>query len=341
MEIGFSPTQGGHTYDEFLEQVRYADENGLASVFLQEHHEPSKVSWPDPITVLSGAATVTDQIRLGTAVLLLPLYHPVRLAERAATLDGLSDGRFVMGAALGYNDRDFEVMNVERRERARMYREYLTLVSRAWSERTLSFDGHYFQLDEFTLAPEPASDPRPEIWMGGYHPKALERAADFVERGLADAWLPGTQPDFDGIAGRVETFDEMLAERSLDRADVPQPLFRDGIVAPSLEEAEEMAVEYVYPSYEEVYGGDSGADKDESDRGDLGADVAASDEDPMDLIRDRVIVGSPDEWVDHLRRYEEATGTDHVVVRLAFPEMSHEQVMDQLELISDEVLSKL
>lgn len=339
MKIGFSPTQGGQSYQEFVEQVRYADENGLASVFLQEHHESASMSWPDPITALSGAATVTEDILLGTAVLLLPLYHPIRLAERGAMLDGLSNGRFVLGAALGYRNREFDLMQVERRERARIYEEYLTIVSRAWTESPFSFEGDYFQFEEYTCAPQTASQPRPTIWMGGYHPRALDRAARFIDNEIADAWLPGTQPDFEGLVDRTDTFDEMLADRSLDRDEIGQPIFRDGIIASTTEEAESLALDYLYPSYEEQYGSHEGAEK--SDRGDLGADAAASESDPMDLVRERAIIGDSDAWVEQLEAYEEATGADHVVVRLFFTNMSHERMMDQLELLCTEVVPRV
>lgn len=339
MEIGFCPTQSGQTYDQFLEQVRYADEHGLDSVFLQEHHETTSMSWPDPLTALTAAATVTRNIRLGTAVLLLPLYHPIRLAERGAMLDGLSDGRFVLGTGLGYRDRDFDVMNVERRERARIFEEYLTIVSRAWSEETFSFDGEYFTFEEFSCSPQPANNSRPDVWMGGYHPKALDRCARFVEDGLADAWLPGTQPNIDGLTDRTERFEGMLAERSVDATELSQPIFRDGIVAPNDEAAAELALEYVYPSYVEMYGGHEGAES--SDQGDLGADVVESDSDPMDLVRERAIVGDPDTWIERLGEYEGATGADHVIVRLFFPGMSHEQVMDQLSVLCSEVAPKV
>lgn len=86
MKFGFSPIRGDGNYAEALEEVEYAEANGLDSVFLQEHHEAEVDQyWSDPLSVLTGLATRTDDIQLGTAILLLPLYHPVRLAERDDT----------------------------------------------------------------------------------------------------------------------------------------------------------------------------------------------------------------------------------------------------------------
>jgi len=91
MKLGFSPIQGDGHHEGTIEEVEFAEANGLDSGFLREHHEATVDQyWSDPVSVLTGIAARTDSIGLGTAILLLPLYNPVRLAERGAILDGLS-----------------------------------------------------------------------------------------------------------------------------------------------------------------------------------------------------------------------------------------------------------
>jgi alkanesulfonate monooxygenase SsuD/methylene tetrahydromethanopterin reductase-like flavin-dependent oxidoreductase (luciferase family) len=335
MKIGFSPVQGDHHYGEMIEEVRYAEANGLDSVFLQEHHEAEVDQyWSDPLTALAGVASVTDEIDLGTAILLLPLYDPVRLAERGAILDGLSDGRFVLGAAVGYRPREFELYETDRSSRGAMYEEYLTLVSRLWSEERVTFDGDFRSVEEFRCTPRPSSTPRPRIWVGGYHDVVLDRTARLRADGLVDCWFPGTQPDRDGLEARRGTFDGMLEDRGVAAEDVDQPLFRDGVIAETTEEAVDLAHEYLVTGYEKQY---EGRGHEESERGDLGHDVIHEDYDPRDLVEDRFIVGDPDDWVEELRAYEDALGADHVVARIYFEGMSHGDVMDQLELLCSEV----
>jgi alkanesulfonate monooxygenase SsuD/methylene tetrahydromethanopterin reductase-like flavin-dependent oxidoreductase (luciferase family) len=339
MNLGFSPIQGDHHYDELLEEVQYAEANGLDSVFLQEHHEASVDQyWSDPLSVLQGVATVTDEIDLGTAILLLPLYDPIRLAERGAILDGLSDGRFVLGAAVGYRPREFELFEVDRDRRGEIYEEYLTLVSRLWREERVSFDGEFRSVDEFQCTPRPASSPRPRIWVGGYHDVVLDRTARLRSQGVVDCWFPGTQPDQEGLAARRDTFDDMLADRGVAPDDVDQPLFRDGIVAETTEEAVDLAQEHLVSGYEKQYK-DRGHEA--SERGDLGHDVIHDDYDPHDLIENRFIVGTPDDWVEELHAYEEELGADHVVTRIYFEGMSHEDMMHQLDLLCSEVAPRV
>lgn len=339
MKLGFCPIQGSHHYEEAIEEVRYADRNGLDSVFLQEHHEATVDQyWSDPLSVLSGFATVTENVDLGTAILLLPLYNPVRLAERGAILDGMSNGRFVLGAAVGYRPREFEVMQVSRKERGRIYEEYLRLVSRLWSEENVTFEGDYYSVEEFTCTPRPVEEPRPRIWVGGYHDVVLDRTARLRADGLVDCWFPGTQPDRAGLAGRRERFEGMVTEQGIDPSSVEQPLFRDGIVAETTEEAVELAHEHLVTGYEKQY---KGRGHEPSAEGDLGHDVIGEEYDPSDLIEDRFIVGDPDDWVEELRQYDRDVGVDHLVARIYFEGMSHEQVMDQLELLCEEVAPRI
>lgn len=339
MDLGFSPIQGDAHYEDALEEVRYADAHGLDSVFLQEHHEDDDQYWSDPLSVLAGFATATERLDLGTAIALLPLYDPRRLAERGAIVDGLSGGRFVLGAAVGYRPREFELLDVPRGNRGARFEEYLTLVSRCWQESEVTVEGEYVAVEGFRCTPRPDRTPRPRIWIGGYHDVVLDRAARFVADGRADCWFPGTQPDRRGLADRRERFDELLAGLDVDPRTVDQPVFRDGVVAETSEEAEERAREHIVPGYESQY---KGMGHEPSERGDLGHDVLhGGDYEPEDLIEERFIVGDPDDWVRELRAYEDALGVDHAVVRVYFEGMPHRTVMEQLELLCEEVAPRI
>lgn len=338
MKLGFCPIQGDGNYAEALEEVEYAEANGLDSVFLQEHHEAEVDQyWSDPLSVLTGFAARTDDIQLGTAILLLPLYHPVRLAERGAILDGVSEGRFVLGAAVGYRPREFELYQVDRDERGPMYEEYIRLVTRLWSEERVTFDGEYHSVEDFHCTPRP-HDGRPTVWVGGYHNVVLDRTARLRSDELVDAWFPGTQPDRDGLVDRRSRFDEMLRDRGFAPDTVDQPLFRDGVVASTRDKAYRLAREYLVAGYEKQY---EGRGHEESEQGDLGHDVLRQEYDPDDLIEERFIVGNPDDWVREITAYKDALDIDHLVVRVYFEGMDHDDVMRQLELLCEEVAPKV
>lgn len=338
MKLGFCPIQGDGNYMEALEEIEYAETNGLDSVFLQEHHEAEvEQYWSDPLSVLTGFATRTDDIQLGTGILLLPLYHPVRLAERGAILDGISDGRFVLGAAVGYRPREFELYQVDRGDRGPMCEEYLRLVARLWSEERVTFDGDYHSVEDFHCTPRP-HDGRPTVWVGGYHNVVLDRTARLRSEGLVDAWFPGTQPNRDGLADRRSRFEEMLSDKGVSPECVGQPLFRDGVIAPTRDEAYQLAREYLVSGYEKQY---KGRGHEGSEQGDLGHDVLRDEYDPEDLIEERFMVGDPDDWVREISAYEAALDVDHLVARIYFEGMDHDDVMSQLELLCEEVAPRV
>lgn len=339
MKLGFSPIQGDHWYEEAIEEVRFADANGLDSVFLQEHHEATVQQWwSDPLSLLAAFATETDSIDLGTAILLLPLYNPVRVAEQGAIIDGLSDGRFILGAAVGYRPREFDLMNVPRDRRGARLEEYLELIARLWRHEEVSMDGEFYTVEDLTATPRPVQTPRPRIWIGGYHRVVLDRAARFIAAGDADAWFPGTQPDLKGLRDRRNEFTGRLRERETDPALVTQPVFRDGVIAETTAEAVDLAETYIVSGYEKQY---AGRGHEPSERGDLGHDVLRGEYESIDLMEDRFIVGDPTDWIEELKAYEEAVGAEHVVVRLFFEGMSHADVMAQLRLLADEVVPAL
>jgi probable F420-dependent oxidoreductase len=137
----------------------------------------------DPVVVLTYAAAVTTSIRLGVAVVVLPVHNPISVAHQVATLDYVSNGRAILGVGLG-RDHHYVQFQVPREHRVRRFREGVELIQALWTEPRVSFRGSIFQLDGGTMAPKPVQKPHPPIWLGGGHPDALRRAA-----AIADGWM--------------------------------------------------------------------------------------------------------------------------------------------------------
>lgn len=332
MKLGVCPAQGDGHGGAMLEQVRFADRNGFDAVFFQEHHEDPDQHWPDPLTACAAAAAVTDDVRVGTAVALLPLYEPVRLAGQGAMVQNLSDGRLVLGAGVGWRERTFRLMDVSHDERGRVFEETLRTVTTAWSgeEPPLAATGDPFRC-------EPRLDDRPDVWVGGYAQAALERAARFAEAGLADAWFPGTQPDLDGLRRRRAFLDDELEARSVDPSTVAFPLLRDGVIASDAERAEALVREHALPAFDRYYGEEAA---DEPGKEDGAVTKAAEGDLVRDLIDEHLLVGTPADWLAAIDNYA-GIGIDTLLVRIYFEGMPADVVHRQLELIADEVLPEL
>ncbi len=122
VKFGFIPIEGGAYYDEFLAEVELGELLGFDFIWLEEHHGVKDHYWPSPLMGLAGIAACTEHLILGTDVLVMPLYHPVRVAEDGALLDVMSHGRFVLGAAIGYKPDEFALYGVALENRARASR---------------------------------------------------------------------------------------------------------------------------------------------------------------------------------------------------------------------------
>ena len=137
----------------------------------------------DPIVILTYAAAVTTSIRLGVAVVVLPIHHPALLAHKVATLDYASNGRAILGLGLG-RDHHYDQFQVPREKRVRRFLEGVELIKALWTQPEVNYHGTIYQLEHGTMAPKPVQKPHVPIWMGGGHPNALKRAAT-----IADGWM--------------------------------------------------------------------------------------------------------------------------------------------------------
>ena len=164
-------------YAEIIEQIVWAEGIGYDDVWLTEHHFADDGHAPSPLPQAAAIAVKTKKIRIGTGVLLLPLYHPVRVAEDGATIDILSGGRFELGVGVGYRVEEFAGLGIPREQRGGRANEGLEIIRRLWEGETVTYKGKHFQIENARLTPEPVQRPRPPIWVGGFAGAAIKRAA--------------------------------------------------------------------------------------------------------------------------------------------------------------------
>jgi probable F420-dependent oxidoreductase len=143
--------------------------------------------WLDAFTVLALLIPVTEKVRLGTSVTIIPYRHPLEMARIVATLDVASGGRIIFGAGIGWMAEEFRLLGVPFEERAPRTREYIAVMKEIWSKDTPRFTGKYVQIDQdLHFAPKPLQKPHPPIWVGGETLPALKRVVEF-----GDGWHIG------------------------------------------------------------------------------------------------------------------------------------------------------
>jgi probable F420-dependent oxidoreductase len=322
LQVGFIPIEGGHYYQDALEEVVRAEELGFASVWMEEHHSVVDHYWPSPLPVLAGFATRTSKMLLGTDILVAPFYHPVRLAEDGALLDIMSNGRFVLGAAIGYKPDEFALYGAELEKRGARFEEQLAIIKGLWTDGAVSFKGRYYQV-EGRLEPRPVAKPHPPIWIGGWGDITLRRAA-----ALADNWIPGPTADLPRLLAGKKRFLENRAAAGRANPPAEWPVTRDVIIADTDREARELAERHIMVSYRKEYAG-----------GWKHPFIDASIATDLDsLMQNRFLIGGPDQVRKALEPFVRDYGLTHLICRLFFPGMPHRHIMRELELIAREVM---
>ncbi len=175
-----NPTRWARPYPEIyaqtLRQIAWAETIGYDDVWLTEHHFCDDGHAPSILPLAAAVAARTTRIRIGTSVLLLPLYHPVRVAEDAATIDILSNGRFELGVGVGYRPQEFAGLGLRSQDRGARMDEGLEIIRALWRGETVDYRGRHFSVEGAKLAPMPVQTP-PPLWIGGFAPASARRAA--------------------------------------------------------------------------------------------------------------------------------------------------------------------
>jgi probable F420-dependent oxidoreductase len=153
-------------------------------------HVYQEQPWPDCFIMLSFLAAATKRVRLGTGVFLLPYRHPAVVAKMIATLDRLSNGRFICGVGIGWMEQEFGFLGVPFTERAAMSNEYVAVMKALWTDDHPRIAGRYVTIDrDVNFGPLPVQKPHPPIWVGGNSLPALRRVARW-----GDGWQPVSLP---------------------------------------------------------------------------------------------------------------------------------------------------
>src|SRR5437016_14143920 len=183
MEFGISNLMGSRdpkkptaeVFAEVAEQTRLADQLGYATAWFAEHHFSNYCLCASPLMMIAHCAAITEKIRLGTAVVVLPLYNPARLAAEIATADALSNGRLELGIGAGYQPYEFERFGVDITENLEMTEEFCDILDLAFSRDFFSYDGKHYQMPDTHIPARPVQNPLP-IYVAG-HTQAMFRAA--------------------------------------------------------------------------------------------------------------------------------------------------------------------
>ena len=312
----------GPRLDSILRQVSVARDYGFDCISVGQHY----LSWPlqiiQPLPLLGRLAAEAGDMWLGTGILLLPLLHPVDIAEQVATLDHICGGKFIFGIGLGYEEEEFHAFGLQRRDRVARFEESLEVITRLWTEDRVTFKGKHFSLDDVVPSARPLQSPHPPIWIAANNHPGVQRAGR-----LGHAWYANPHAVLATLAEQMGLYRAALAEGGHE-APADMPFSREIFVAGSREEAIERARPYLEKRYQ-VYV-------------EQGQDEALPPGDRFnkpfeELAKDRFIFGNPEECAQELKRYE-ALGFNYALLDYQWVDMNEDQAMECLHLMGSELL---
>lgn len=323
------PSRLGHAYQEMLEQVLLAEKRGFDAAMVCEHHFTKHGYYPSPLLVCAGLAQATKKIRLGSAVLLLPLWNPLHVAEDAATLDVISGGRAILGLGQGYRAEEFGGFQVALNERGPRLVEGTKLIRRLLTENNVTHNGRFYQFADLTLTPKPVQKPHLPIWIAAKSEAAVRRAAR-----IGDAYLSDPVTPFGILKQRYQAYREELNGQGREFEALERPSFRECYVADGQADAWEEAKAHVLGIYGDYYQWGHLQDED----GNLVKPGERSYEEFLQVLRKRFIMGDPNTVIEEIARYERELGITELILRVHFPDMPQRKVLRAIELLADKVL---
>ena len=333
--------QGTHeaAFRDSFEEVDLAEEMGLDTIWLGEaHFRPNRSVLAAPIVVASSIATRTKRLRVGMAVQVLPLIHPLRIAEEAATVDQLSEGRFEFGVGRSGNVRAYDTMGIDYSESKERFQEALDIILQAWKGEPFSYEGKYNHITDATLSPLPYQKPHPKVRIAASSDDSFGR----IGRLGYPIFLGLRAMDVEDLKTNLKEYREewKKAGHPGDGGDINVrfPMY----IAPSEEEAIEEpkeSIETFFKRQRELFEYSLGREGVERSEVRQARYERLANTTYEDLLETRVVFGSPEHVKDRLVQFQEMLGITGITAELnpgGF--LPKEAVHRSLKLLTQEVM---
>jgi alkanesulfonate monooxygenase SsuD/methylene tetrahydromethanopterin reductase-like flavin-dependent oxidoreductase (luciferase family) len=319
--------------DNALELVLMAEDAGFETVWVPEHHGIEMIIAPNPLVILANWAAKTHRIRLGTATIVAPYWHPLRLAGEAAFVDLVSDGRLELGIARGAFQYEFDRLagGLPQERGGEYVREIVPLLQKLW-QGDCEHNGALWSFPSVTSVPKPVQKPHPPIWIGARSPETFGWA---IENGLNIMSTPLQRPFSD-----VEFLAQKLSAAIAERNPAHTPCFmvlRRGCVYESPDDwrlVVPVVIEYAQ-KFQSLFHNKRGVRDGFPELVDL-EDMPQSADLTPEAIRENLMFGTPAEVVRKLKQYE-AVGVGEFCLGATFG-LPHEMTKRSIELFRKEVM---
>lgn len=293
-------------YERAMQRIDVMDKSGYDAVWLAEHHFTDYSVCPSVHMMGMHIANKTENLRIGTAVSLAAMYHPLRLAEEVALLDVLTEGRVNWGAGRGFDPTEFKTFGIPPAESKKRFQEAVEIVLAAWNNEKLTWKSENWDFEEVEVLPKPYQKPNPPVWIASSSKDSIEWAA---VRGYTA--MLGPHADFSRVAEMRNFFLDKLAENGHGTENRTIPMARLVAIADTDAEAEQIArrgAQWIVSAYKNESKGMANPVKT------VEVDGKVQEVDDIDrYLQDAIIWGSPERAIDLLQRLEEEINLDYLM----------------------------
>ena len=326
---------------EQLELMVAAEEYGFDSIWPAEHHFTEYGYCASPALSLAAVASVTKKVRLGTGIVILPMNHPLRVAEDYALLDLMSDGRVDFGMGRGYQPLEFQRYGIDQTTTRRRFEECVDIIRMAWRDGVVDFHGDYYDFNDVPVRPSPLQKPQPPMWMACLSQETFEMAGTYGHHLLMGSVFGLT---LELAVARRHDYYRGLARAGHDPTDKQIGCLMMIYVADTTEQAEAEyrdACEWYFNTVAKYLSVEGDKPVETYEMYNALRDLAAAVDFDTLTRAGYTICGSPDHVVERLTEAQEVYGMTELLCWTRLGGLDNDKVLKSMELMRDRVFPYL
>ena len=315
-----------------IEQTVVAEQAGFHTAWYAEHHFNNYSLSPSPLMMIAHMAAKTTRIRLGSAVCILPLYHPARFLAEVGFVDTVSNGRLELGIGSGYQAFEFERFGVKIEDSGAIYNEFLDILPKGLTQKIVEYDGQYLKLPPSSIAVRPLQDPMPPLWITSGNPVTLGRGVREGHNLFVTALLNGTE----AIVALRERLDKVAQDNGADLdEDVKFGFLRCAFAS---DKASEIDAYLDNARFQRRISESLKFRRAQSDDGYMVKEVPSPTDPSFEQLRRNLPVGSVNQVIDKMLEEIAILRPKHIALQTQLGDFDQKTMLRQIELWGERII---
>ena len=316
-------------YARTVDMAAFADQLGFDSVWLAEHHFSSYGYCPNPLLMAVKLAERTKRARIGIGVMVVPFYHPLRLAEEIGMADQLTDGRLDLGVGRGYQPYEFNRFGVPIEENFERFDEYMEIVTRCLSEDGVAHEGKHYRFPTTWTFPRPLQQPHPPFWHAGSSPTSMTLSGERGYHTICSGAM-------DSLKSNSRVFRDALDAGGWGPREFT--ILRHTYVS---HDPEEVAEQFENGMYVRRTAGRLRAGKERVVGGRAYPDPLPDEPSAEELLETTLMLGTPEECLRKIRAFRDEANVTYLLCQFDIGALDNDKAMASMELFAKEVMPAL